>query len=142
MSGTPWTHKVSTQQKAVNKIRRMRKRKRTSPTLSELRDSSGVYTYCTEYGLSKNVTTRILAMVQGRNWKLDWRDYRRVPSCDRVPRSLEDDALRTPPRYWDIDHFPACKEITERETRSYNLDQEDHRLSQRCLKRAHIHSGI
>jgi hypothetical protein len=98
----PWRRKVSLAQKAYNQVYRIQHRKKTRPTLGELRDVTGVLTYGRKRGLSSAAIERIVAMVQGTSWCIDWRDHRRVPRRDRVPRSLEDDALRTPPRFWEI----------------------------------------
>ena len=101
---------------------RMREQRRrlVAPTCAELLDEEGAIAYCLKRGLSRTASERVIRLVVGTVGTIDWRDHRRVPKADRVPRSLENQHLSTPPRYWDISDPvppPMLEEIQVRRKR-------------------------
>ena len=97
---TNWRQKRSRVQKETNGARYEVKRRRTCPTRAELGSIEKAIAYGQSRGLSAVATNRIISLVTNVIDDIDWRDHRRLPSSERVPRSLENTG--TPERYWDV----------------------------------------
>ena len=100
-----WHTKVPSAQKRENERARQTKRKRTEPTVEELR-KFGKEAFIRSREFTKSSFTRLCALVDGTVNTRDSRDHRTVHEADRLPRSLEEHICRTPPRFWVLDIPP------------------------------------
>jgi hypothetical protein len=98
-----WKKKLSLDEKKAKIKKALRKKRLLYPSRKELVDAEGVLRFCQGQELSPDATQRAVNLVTGVVNDVDWRDHRKLPMKERVPRSLEEWCPPTPPHYWDID---------------------------------------
>jgi hypothetical protein len=93
-----WVRKLTSAEKLENMRNSRRRARELEPTRDQLKDEP--LKYCKRRGLSLKSTNRLLDLVCNGAFNIDYRDHRKLPKSERVPRSLE--MPPTPPGFWDI----------------------------------------
>ena len=95
-----WRRKICASEKLKRRVQAEKRRRDVAPTRAELKNEHGARAYSSRHGLSHKATQRIVDLVTGAKYEMDWSDQRGMHPQDRVPRSLE--VIDTPPRFWDV----------------------------------------
>ena len=97
---TPWTIKMTQEEKLQRALLARRRRRRLAPTRAELSTTASITSFCQRTRKNTRVQECMQRIARGEHVPADTRDLRTVEPSDRLPRSLEHDT--TPPRYWFI----------------------------------------